>query len=291
VKNIAALGAVSLAAIEERSETLIYVRGGTSSLAHRVLVLYDLRKSTEVAEMFFEEPVLNIKVNAMRLVVVLEKRTHMFDWKTLAPCPQISTMSPLNTLGLGCLSTCQDLATPSYFAWPHTDGNHARGDLVIMELLTGKTTAISAHKSPIVCCNFAPGGQRIASCSAKGTVVRVFSNPNSQLIATLRRGTAAVTMYSLIFSPRGTTLAACSSSETIHFFRVESETATASAEEERRSFAKLTTKPNTEQFVVISENDERLYLVAPPAPGQEALLESYTLVKGQTKKTGEYRFR
>jgi WD40 repeat protein len=291
VKNISALGSVSLAAIEERSETLVFVRGGTTSFADRVLVLYDLRSNSSVAEMFFEEPILNIKVNAMRLVVILEKRTHLFDWRTLAPCPQIATLSPLNSAGLGCLSTCQDLATPSYFAWPHTDSNQARGDLVVMDLQTGKTFAIPAHKSPIVCCDFAPGGQRIASCSAKGTVIRVFSNPQSQLIATLRRGSTAVSMYSLVFSPRGTMLAACSSSETIHFFKVESETLAGSPEDERRSFAKVAMKPNVVHMVVLSEDDEHLYIVAPPAPGQEAVLEAHTITKGTAKKTGEYRFR
>ena len=296
VKNISSVGSVALACIEERSETLVLVRGAGgagsgSSAAHRVLLLYDMRKNESVAEMFFEEPILNIKVNAMRLVVILEKRTHLFDWKSLVPCPQIATLTPLNSAGLGCLSTCQDLATPSFFAWPHTDGNQSRGDLVIMEILTGKTHVIPAHKSPIVCCDFAPGGQRIASCSAKGTVIRVFSNPQAQLVATFRRGNTAVNMYSLVFSPRGTMLAACSSSETIHFFKVEGDGLGGSADDERRSFAKITMKPNVCHMVVLSEDDEHLFIVAPPAPGQEAVLEAHTITRGTAKKTGEYRFR
>lgn len=320
--NETGLGGVSCAAIEETSGSVIACLSNVGThLLNRVVVIYDLSAKSVITEMHFEEPVIAIKVNILRLVVILEKRTHMFDWKTLTPLPQIATISPVNSKGLGALSSCYTYGESSYFAWPHTDGGQTRGDAVVMDVQTGKTSLITAHQtSPIVALEFSPGGTRLATSSLKGTIIRVFSIPTGELLYTFRRGAKDALIDSLVFSPSGAFLAVTSNSTTLHVFRCDREgggnylstsmaldkpggsAGSGRGDEDIRSFAKITVKENVRYAVGMSENDDQLFLIAKPpvivgsaaaAPNSEVTMETFAISKsgGELKKIGEYRVR
>lgn len=81
---------------------------------------------------------------------------------------------------------------------------------------------IQAHKSPVAFLSLNSTGTLLATCSDKGTVIRVFSVPGADKIAQFRRGSYPARIYSLNFNAMSTLLAVSSDSDTIHIFKINS---------------------------------------------------------------------
>lgn len=60
----------------------------------------------------------------------------------------------------------------------------------------------------------------LATCSDKGTVIRVFSVPGAEKIAQFRRGSYPARIFSINFNLASTLLAVSSDSDTIHIFKL-----------------------------------------------------------------------
>lgn len=91
---------------------------------------------------------------------------------------------------------------------------------------SSKSKIIECHKGKIQCVALSPDGKWLATCSDKGTLIRVWdmekamesSNPEPSQI--LRRGSYASLIYSLSFSADGRFLIASSDSATVHIFYI-----------------------------------------------------------------------
>ena len=59
---------------------------------------------------------------------------------------------------------------------------------------------IKAHKSPILKLSLSDKGDRLATCSCKGTIIRIFSLPKGEKICTFKRGIKPAFIFSLNFS-------------------------------------------------------------------------------------------
>lgn len=292
VRNETSLGPITCIAIEEKSQMAVCVQGNPGThMAQRVLVIYDMSKNETVTEMDFEAPILSVKVNNFRLAVISEKRINLFDWETLTPLPQITTM-PLNKRGLGVMSKWAGMGSSCYFVWPHTEKAEGRGDIVVLEMPSSKMQMIPAHQNTVVAVEISESGHRIATCSIKGTVIRVFSNPNSQLLHTFRRGQKEAFIYALSFSGNADVLAAASTNGTLHLFQCgRDENSLVSSAEGVRSFAKTELKPNVHSIVAVSEDCTTLSLLPLVAAGEETTLEQYSILKDKVKKGNEFRIR
>jgi len=55
----------------------------------------------------------------------------------------------------------------------------------------------------------------------QGTVIRVFSVPDAQMLYQFRRGSYPTTIYSLSFNLQSTLLSASSESDTVHLFKLD----------------------------------------------------------------------
>jgi autophagy-related protein 18 len=289
VTNDTSLGPLSIAAVEESSKTLCAVlRNSGTNMANRTLILAEMPGGKIISEMFFEDPILRLRVNSMRLVVVMERRIHVLDWKSLAPAPQISTTSPPNKTGIAALSSCPPFGGPCWLAWPSTDQAGSRGDAVVMDLITGKVNMIEAHKSPLAALEFCYGGSRLATCSTKGTIIRVYANPTGGLLYQLRRGAKDALIDSLVFSSSGRYLAAVSNTTTLHVFLCDG---SLSADNEVRSFAKISVKEDRKNVAGVLEGDDLVFVASKPLTGNEATLEQYSVAKGDCKRVGEFALR
>lgn len=82
------------------------------------------------------------------------------------------------------------------------------------------TTLIKAHKSPLRLVRLNHQGTMVATCSHRGTLIRVFSVQNGTLLHEFRRGSDPAEVYDMQFSPQGTFLAVVSSKQTLHIFQV-----------------------------------------------------------------------
>ena len=91
----------------------------------------------------------------------------------------------------------------------------------IVELQTlQKKNHFQAHNSTIALMTMNHSGTLLATASAKGTVVRLFSLPDAIPIATFRRGSYSATIFSIAFSLDSSLMAVSSDTGTIHIFKV-----------------------------------------------------------------------
>ena len=90
----------------------------------------------------------------------------------------------------------------------------------IRHKLALSTTIIRAHKSEIQLIRLNRQGTMVATCSKKGTIIRVFNVHNGALIREFRRGIDNAEVYAMEFSPRGSKLAVVSSKQTLHIFEI-----------------------------------------------------------------------
>ena len=122
------------------------------------------------------------------------------------PSPIPSPTSPLSTT----------TAPP-----PHLQPTAAPGDVLLFDTLTlSASNVIQAHKSPVAFLSLNSTGTLLATCSDKGTVIRVFSVPGADKIAQFRRGSYPAKIFSLNFNLMSTLLAVSSDSDTIHIFKL-----------------------------------------------------------------------
>ena len=81
---------------------------------------------------------------------------------------------------------------------------------------------IPAHTGQLAAIQFSPLGNRVATASDKGTVIRIFNVSDGTKVYELRRGLKRTAfIHSLSFSPCGHFLACSSNTETIHIFRLD----------------------------------------------------------------------
>ncbi|KAI2503279.1 phosphatidylinositol-3-5-bisphosphate binding protein [Fragilaria crotonensis] len=165
-----------------------------------------------IGELSFRQVVLTVKLRRDAIAVALRDRVYVYHLSDLSLRDKIYTTD--NPHGLLSLSTAvQDmvLCCPSV-----TDG-HVRVELYGLR----KTVLIEAHDSKLRALALTQDGTQLATASVKGTVIRVFSVANSQLLHEFRRGVERVTMTCLAWSWDHRHVACCSEKGTAHVFAVQ----------------------------------------------------------------------
>ncbi|MCQ2819711.1 MAG: hypothetical protein MJ252_20795, partial [archaeon] len=82
---------------------------------------------------------------------------------------------------------------------------------------------IKAHKSPILKITINATGDKLATCSCKGTIIRIFSLPKGEKILTYKRGISYAFIFSLNFSADSDKLISTSDSGSVHIFDLKNE--------------------------------------------------------------------
>ena len=183
-------------------------------------------------------------MNRKRLVVVLERKLFIYDLHTVKQLHCIPTAP--NPKGVVSLSSSDENA---FVAYPAGSATQSGEILVFDTVALQPVTVLRAHKSEPACLGFSPDGLLLATASEKGTLIRVFSVTDGQLIHQFRRGSLSSAIYSLSFNTASTLLCVSGDSDTIHVFRLEARSGKATGylpevlgnlfEERHFAFAKL----------------------------------------------------
>ncbi|XP_023321817.1 WD repeat domain phosphoinositide-interacting protein 2 [Eurytemora carolleeae] len=185
----------------------------------RTLIVSHFKKGSEICRYSYNERIQGVRMNRGRLVVCLEDSLFIHNIRDMKVLHVIRETPP-NPRGLFALSTDSD---NNYLAYP---GHSTIGELQIFDTVNlYSRVSIPAHEGQLAAMQFSPSGNRIATASDKGTVIRVFNCENGSKLYELRRGLKrTATIYSLAFSPCGSFLACSSNTETVHVFRMEEKT-------------------------------------------------------------------
>ncbi|CAH1991020.1 unnamed protein product [Acanthoscelides obtectus] len=182
----------------------------------RKLKVCHFKKGTEICNYSYSNTILAVKLNRSRLVVCLEESLHIHNIRDMKVLHTIRDTPP-NPQGLCALTVNSG---DCYLAYP---GSSTIGEVQIFDAINlHAKTMIHAHDSPLAALAFSPNGQRIATASEKGTVIRVFSTTDASKLYEFRRGMKrCVAISCLAFAPCGQFLGCSSNTETVHVFKLE----------------------------------------------------------------------
>lgn len=160
----------------------------------------------------FNNPILMAKINKRRLIVCEKTSMHIYSTEDM----RILHTIEVGNLQEGRLALSVSSEKNNYVCYSsHSD----EGIVKVYDLLylTFKNS-ITAHKTPIMRMVLNIKGDLLATCSCKGTMIRIFSLPKGEKIITLKRGMSYANVLSMNFSTNSEMFILSSDTGTIHFF-------------------------------------------------------------------------
>jgi len=181
----------------------------------RRLTIWNIEKRLVICETSFPEQILKVNFNNLSIVAVTASCIYIYSINTLQAQHSIRTChNPKGLSALSPQSTCI-LLYPS---------SNETGQICIYDCFIMKSCAeVDAHRSSLAALAISYNGTLAATASQKGTVIRVFSLPKGSKLYSFKRGMSYVDVWDLSFAPTLPLLMLCSSSGTVHIFRLEGE--------------------------------------------------------------------
>nr|XP_006822202.1 PREDICTED: WD repeat domain phosphoinositide-interacting protein 4-like [Saccoglossus kowalevskii] len=195
------VGSVEQIEMLNRTNLIAIVGGGSRpKFADNTVLIWDDIQKKFVLELTFPLPVIGVRLHTAgnKIAIILEKRIYVYSFPN-KPVKLFSFDTRENPNGL-CEISCS--TENPILAFP----GHKCGSLQIFNLNAteqGSSSSpinISAHQNEIACIAINQRGNRVATASKKGTLIRVFNvqdlkNVRSEPIVELRRGADPATLY------------------------------------------------------------------------------------------------
>lgn len=213
------IGAFSIVEMRFSSSLLAIVGAGEqAALSPRRLCLFNTTTGVPLQELNFLTSVLAIRLNKLRLIVLLQDKTFIYDINSLAILSTIDTVP--NPKGLCAFSHNLEAC---FLALP---ASSTKGSMLVYNVTELQFLCeIDAHLSPLAAMVFSSEGTYLATASEQGTMVRVHTVPKGTKCFSFRRGAYPSTIFSLSFGSSMLLpdfLVATSSSGSLHIFMLGS---------------------------------------------------------------------
>ena len=182
----------------------------------------------------FTSKIITAKINKQRMIIGEKNYLHIYDTNTMNFINTI--MVPDITLGNLILSRNSDKNN-----WFCYSTSKDEGMINVYDALESKgiTVQIKAHKSPVLkmCLNYE--GDRLATCSCKGTIIRVFSLPKGDKLCTFKRGVSPAFIFCLNFSRNSEKLITTCDNGILYVFDLKEEIENNEKNKEPKGFVKV----------------------------------------------------
>lgn len=196
-------------------------KGEDSNLTERQVAIVPINKPevSQFGSLTFPTPVLAVKLNKKRMVIVLENKINIYDMTETHFMKHLRSFDTVVPNPLGVCALSPD-STSSYFAYPSSND---RGHITIFDTFSLQPfKSIEAHLEPITKMVWNMDGTLLATCSSRGTMIRVFSmKQEGKCLYQFRRGTLSSVICSLAFDPNSDFICVSSSSGTVHVFKLD----------------------------------------------------------------------
>jgi WD40 repeat protein len=182
----------------------------------------------------FQSKIIALKINKCRMVVAERNYIHIFSTGEI----QKMHTYEVNNICLGKLVLSNNVDKN---VWLCFSTSLDQGEVKIYDTLypSTKKIQIKAHKSPILKLALSNKGDRLATCSCKGTIIRIFSLPEGEKICTFKRGINPAFIFSMNFSKEGDKLLISSDKGIINLFDIEEELENLKENKEAKGFKKV----------------------------------------------------
>jgi autophagy-related protein 18 len=184
------------------------------SLNHsRKLQVFHFQKGTEICSHSYTSAIKAVRMNRKRVVVCLEESVHVHNIRDMRLMHMIRD-TPTNREGLIDLCSSDHSC---YLAYPGS-ATHGHVNIFDADPLVA-TCTIAAHDAPLAALRFNADGNKLATASVKGTVIRIFAIPSGERLYEFTRGMKrCVQINCLAFSADSKFLCSSSNTETVHIF-------------------------------------------------------------------------
>jgi len=180
-------GGIGIVEMLFRSNILALVGGGRNPrYPPNKVMIWDDHQNRCIGELSFRSEVKAVKLRRDRVVVVLQNKVYVYNFADLKLVDHIETIA--NPRGLCAL--CPN-STNTVLACPGASRGTVRVELYDVR----KTTLVPAHEAELAQIALNLDGTRLATCSEKGTLIRVFDTQSGQLQQELRRGADRAEIY------------------------------------------------------------------------------------------------
>ncbi|KAL4713437.1 hypothetical protein ACJJTC_010422 [Scirpophaga incertulas] len=232
------LGEVALCEMVFRTNWLLVVRARRPCC----LLLVDDKRRVKNAEINFKTPIRALRSRKDKAAVVLSSSIQVLTIPALQRVALLRT--PTNSRPLCALATepnaAQILAAPA----------HRRGSLQVLDVSravkgaqSSSPAVVGCHLSPLVCLSVSPNGAKIATASARGTIIRIWDAITKHMLHELRRGSDYADIYCINFNPSGSVVCCVSDKGTLHIWAARgsyAHLASAHAEADTRALCAFT---------------------------------------------------
>ena len=166
----------------------------------------------------FNSKIILAKINKVRMIIVESYYLHIYSTDEMKNLHKLE-ISHI-TLGQLVLS-----GNSEKNAWLLFSTSKDEGTINLYDTLypTYLKTQIKAHKSSILKMGLNNEGDKLATCSCKGTIIRIFSLPKGDKICTFKRGINSAFIFCLNFSANSEKLISTSDIGMLHIFDIKEE--------------------------------------------------------------------
>jgi len=195
---------------------LALVGGGTNpKYPGNKVMLWDDHQNKSIAQLEFRSEVRGVKLRRESLLVVLDTQVQLYRIQDLKQLDLVETYQNPTGIVAVCASSSNNLVAVL--------GTKV-GEVVLHDYNSSKRSVkISAHTSPLRQIALNLQGNLLATCSDKGTLIRLYNTCDGSKVTELRRGTMTADIYNLAFGgPNSNWLCLSSASGTVHVFSLNS---------------------------------------------------------------------
>ncbi|XP_049878479.1 WD repeat domain phosphoinositide-interacting protein 4-like [Pectinophora gossypiella] len=205
------LGEVSLCCMVFRSNWLLVVKARRPCS----LLLLDDQVRQFRAEVLFKCPIRALRARKDKVAVVLQSSIQVLSLPSLQRVALLRT--PATARPLCALAT--EPTAPQVLAAPA----HRRGSLQLLDVSravkgaqSSSPAVVGCHQTDLVCIALSANGAKLATASARGTIIRLWDTASKQLLHELRRGSDYADVYCISFNAAGSLVCCVSDKGTLH---------------------------------------------------------------------------
>ena len=190
----------------------------TNFSPRRITIWTTLKNTVLCISNDFTSKIITAKINKQRMIIGEKNSLHVYETTSM----NFLYSYQISDITLGNLILSRNSEKNNWFCYS-TYKDEGMVNVYDAMNQKGIKVQIKAHKSPILKMTLNYEGDRLATCSCKGTIIRVFSLPKGDKLCTFKRGVSPAFIFCLNFSRNSEKLIATCDTGFLHIFDIKEE--------------------------------------------------------------------
>jgi len=179
------------------------------------LIIWDDYEHKVISEIKFFSNLKNVKIRKDRIFAICDKNIYVFDMQTFENLEIINTRE--NPKGLFGINDYEYKIIIAYLGAFDNDNNH-KGSVTIKNYERQKGIQVIAQDDSITYLSLNQEGTLLATANEKGTIIKIHSCVNGDLLSQFKRGKGKAEIHYICFDKFSNFLAVTSDRGTIHIW-------------------------------------------------------------------------